>query len=58
MKQILKPVIPHLSEKKQDDPKEKGSIITNSIPELGPIQKDRSFLPISHGKPVHKCGCT
>ena len=29
----------------------------NATRELGPIQKDRSFLPKAKDAPVHKCGC-
>ncbi len=30
---------------------------SSSTQELGPIQKDRSFLPKAKDQPVHKCGC-
>ena len=56
MQQVVKPVI---SAKSLDaDKKRQESVAKKPVSELGPIQRDRSFLPKSSEQPVHKCGCT
>lgn len=56
MKRIIDPVVGTSVSQNAQQIKQPDHLV-NSTLELGPIQKDRSFLPDSKDKPVHKCGC-
>jgi len=58
MKQIKEPILPHVSTSSSEDIISETDSSKLSKSKLGPIQKDRSYLPNSSDKPVHKCGCT
>ena len=56
MKKIFDPVVNTLTDTNESQYKQ-SDCSSSSRQELGPIQKDRSFLPNAKDNPVHKCGC-